>query len=187
MEAPAVVDPGFAFAWSARDFEKHLAPEKLLRLHPHWHVGALTPVGDTWTVDLKNHETEVEFRLTFRLCFPEDDGTDERMRIEFETAPLDAMVFEVSRGNLVVRMENHRPPADPDHFQLELWLRGIFGYLGLYQKSTLWRRINRVIMNRFMIPMDPSQRKISIMIYRFTVLEVVVILLIVIGYFFFMR
>ncbi len=42
-------------------------------------------------------------------------------------------------------------------------------------------------MNRFLIPMNPSQRKICIMIYRFTVLEVVVILSILLGYFFIMR
>lgn len=97
------------------------------------------------------------------------------------------MVFERSQGKIVVRLVNHRAPAEPDDFQLELWLRGIYGYLGLYTQSTPGRLINRAIINRFLIPMNPSQRKICIMIYRFTVLEVVVILLIVVGYLFFMR
>jgi hypothetical protein len=47
--------------------------------------------------------------------------------------------------------------------------------------------LNRVILNRILIPMNPSRRKICVMICRFTVLEEVVVLLIVIGYFFFMH
>jgi hypothetical protein len=150
-------------------------------------VGELTAAGDTWRAALKNHETETDFQLVFRLDFPTGRGTEACMRIEFEGAHLDALVFERTRGRIVVRLVNPRPTANPDQFQLELWLRGIYGYLGLYTRNTPGRLVNRVVMNRFLIPMNPSQRKISIMIYRFTVLEVVVILLIVVGYFFFMR
>jgi hypothetical protein len=187
MALPEIIDPGLALDWTAREFKAHFSSAKLLRLHPHWHVGEPEAAGDTWRVNLKNHETETDFVLVFRLDFPAGSGTDACMRIEFEDAHLDAMVFERARGHIVVRLVNPRPPADPDQFQLDLWLRGIYGYLGLYARNTPWRRLNRVIMNRFLIPMNPSQRKISIMIYRFTVLEVVVILLIVVGYFFFMR
>jgi hypothetical protein len=187
MTLPERIDPGLALDWGAAEFKAHFSAEKLLRLHPHWHLGELASAGGTWHATLKNHATESDFQLVFRLDFPAGTGTDACMRIEFEGAHLDAMVFERSRGRIVVRLVNPYPPARPDLFQLDLWLRGIYGYLGLYVRNTPWRQINRVIMNRVLIPMNPSQRKISIMIYRFTVLEVVVILLIVVGYFFFMR
>ena len=187
MTLPAIIDPGLILEWSAPDFRAHFSPEKLLRLHPHWHVGDLQPNGDAWRVALKNHETERDFELIFRLQFPEIPDSAACMRVEFEAAPLNAMVFERFQEKIVVRLENARSPAAPDDFQLELWLRGIYGYLGLYTQNTPGRLVNRVVMNRFLIPMNPSQRKICIMIYRFTVLEVVVILLIVMGYLFFMR
>ena len=187
MTMPAIIDPELALEWRARDFQAHFSPEKLLRLHPHWHVGALQADGDARRVTLKNHETENAFELVFRLQFPQTSGSAVCMRIEFEVAPLEAMVFERVQGKIVVRLVNHRPPGGPDDFQLDLWLRGIYGYLGLYTRRTPSRLINRAIMNRILIPMNPSQRKICIMIYRFTVLEVVVILLIVAGYYFLMR
>ena len=187
MAMPTVIDPGLTLAWRARDFQAHFSPEKLLRLHPHWHVGDLQADVDAWRVALRNHETENAFELVLRLKFSDDTSDETCMRIEFVDAHLEAMIFERSQGKIVVRLVNHRPPAEPDDFQLELWLRGIYGYLGLYTHRTPGRLINRAIMNRVLIPMNPSQRKICIMIYRFTVLEVVVILLIVVGYFFFMR
>ena len=187
MTMPAIIDPGLILEWRARDFQAHFSAEKLLRLHPHWHVGDIQADGDDRRVTLKNHETENAFELVFRMQFPERTASETCMRIEFEAAHLEALVFERAQGRIVVRLVNHRPPAAPDDFQLELWLRGIFGYLGLYTRRTPGRLINRAIMNRILIPMNPSQRKICIMIYRFTVLEVVVILLIVVGYFFFMR
>ncbi len=185
MTMPETIDTGLALDWSVQDFKEHFTPEKLLHLHPHWHVGEVVAEGAAWRVALKNHETEMTFGLVFRMDFPED--ADVCLRIEFEAAQLDALVFECANGRIVVRLVSQRAPADPDHFQLELWLRGIFGYLGMYTRNTPGRLVNRFVMNRFLIPMNPSQRKICIRIYRFTVLEVVVILLIVMGYFFFMR
>ncbi len=187
MRPPETLDTGLALDWTARDFRTHFTPEKLLRLHPHWHVNDLAAEGTTWRAALKNHETERDFELVFRLGFSKGADDDQCMRIEFVDAPLEALIFERTRGRVVVRLEGQRPTADPDNFQFELWLRGILGYLGMYTRNTPGRLINRVVMNRFLIPMNPSQRKICIMIYRFTVLEVVVILLIVAGYFFFMR
>ncbi|MDJ0810799.1 MAG: hypothetical protein QNJ01_11920 [Desulfobacterales bacterium] len=185
MAMPEIIDPGLVLDWNQQDFKTHFTPEKLLHLHPHWHVGEIGAEGESWRVALKNHETEKDFELVFRLHFPDD--ADVCMRVEFENAHLNGLGFERANGRIVIRLVNHRAPADPDDFQLELWLRGIFGYLGLYTRKTPGRLINRFVMNRFLIPMNPSQRKICIMIYRFTVLEVVVILLIVLGYFFFMR
>ena len=182
-----IIETNLALDWTVQDFQTHFTPEKLLRFHPHWHVGALQTEGGAWRAALKNHETEKDFHLVFRLVFPRGNEGETLMRVEFEDAPLEALVFERARGQLVLRLVSHRSPLVPDDFQLELWLRGIIGYLGLYTRTTPWRLVNRVVLNRILIPMNPSQRKICIMIYRFTVLEVVVILLIVIGYFFFMR
>jgi hypothetical protein len=40
-------------------------------------------------------------------------------------------------------------------------------------------------MNRMVLTMNPSQQKICLMLIRFTFLEILVILLIVVGYFIF--
>ena len=187
MDSSPTIDFGLSLDWTVRDFKTHFTPEKLLRLHPHWHVGEIISDDDAWQADLKNHETEAEFQLTFRVRFGDGATGDAQLRIEFEAAPLTAMVVTICDGKVVARLEDYQPADEEDPYQFELWLRGIYGYLSLYEKNTLWRRINRIIMNRYLIPMNPSQRKISIMIYRFTVLEVVVILIIAAGYFMFMR
>ncbi|HSO18287.1 MAG TPA: hypothetical protein VLT88_02445, partial [Desulfosarcina sp.] len=73
--------------------------------------------------------------------------------------------------------------AEKDEQNLTLWLQSIRQYLRLYLTTTPYTLFFRWLMNRALLHMNPSQRKICLMIYRFTVLEVVVILIILIGYF----
>ena len=42
-------------------------------------------------------------------------------------------------------------------------------------------------MNRAMLRMNPSQRKICIMIYKITVVEIILILVLIIGFVYFNR
>jgi len=63
-----------------------------------------------------------------------------------------------------------------------LWIRSIKEYLRMYLKNTLNTIFFRYIMNKIILKMTPSQRKISLMLIRLTVVEIFVILLIVIGY-----
>ena len=52
----------------------------------------------------------------------------------------------------------------------------------MYLKNTLNTVFFRYIMNKIILKMTPSQRKISLMLIRLTVVEIFVILLILVGY-----
>ena len=83
-----------------------------------------------------------------------------------------------------VRLTQDTPQLSSEEEQdLTLWLQSIRQYLRLYLKTTPNTLFFRFLMNKALLKMNPSQRKISLMIYRFTLLEIVVILIILVGYF----
>lgn len=169
------------------DFSSILDEEKLLRLHPHWFVNDLTTENHYATAQLKDHATDEIFFLSFSLVF---DG-DATMTLVFEGNALQKIAFFKQNGHLHARVisedseeKAHQAVAK---YQIDLWLRGIREYVRLYMTTTINTLFFRFIMNRVILTMNPSQRKICLMIFRFTLLEVFVILLIVIGYFVFIQ
>jgi hypothetical protein len=157
-----------------------LDAERLLRLHPHWHVEAIQGDADRVRARLKDHATDAVFDFAFGLTFP---GPHEFV-ITPAGGPLTAIRFftrnervHVAVTTAVARL------ADAEEQNLTLWLQSIRQYLRLYLCTTPNTLFFRWLMNRALLRMNPSQRKICMMIYRFTVLEVVVILIILIGYF----
>ena len=53
------------------DFSRFVTAERLIRLHPHWHVKKLTGQGDLYQASLQHHATEEPLELSFRLLFPD--------------------------------------------------------------------------------------------------------------------
>ena len=66
-----------------------------------------------------------------------------------------------------------------------LWIRAIQEYLRLYATTTPQTLVFRGIMNSMMLKMNPSQRKITIMLTKITVIELLVTVIIVVGYVYF--
>ena len=171
-------------AGSAVDFSRYLDAERLIRLHPHWHVETLIQEGDHCRARLKDHATEKPLEVFFRLSFP---GRGELLMV-FEDGPAAKIHFYPENERLYVSITPRNQPPSPEKEQdLFLWLRSIRQYLRLYLQSTLHTLFIRFLMNKALLKMNPSQRKICMMLYRVTILEIVVILIIVIGYFYFGR
>lgn len=169
------------------DFSSILDEEKLLRLHPHWFINDLKKEDHRVAARIKDHATGKHFVLTFSLVF--DDK--HIMKLAFENDVLLDMVFYDKNGVLHASVayrdrEGAESPTE-DIYSINLWIRGIREYLRLYLTTSINTLFFRLIMNRVMLPMNPSQRKISVMIFRFTLLEIFVILLIVIGYVIFVQ
>jgi len=161
-------------------FSKVLSPERLIRLHPHWHIENLRLSGENMTARLKDHATDTLFDLTFKLDFtgPYD------FSITCKGGPAENIDFFSQNSRLHVSFTPHGDEPTPEEEQdLTLWIQSIRQYLRLYVKTTPYTRFFRGLMNKAILKMNPSQRKICLMLYRFTLLEIVVILLIVIGYF----
>ncbi len=94
-------------------------------------------------------------------------------------------------GVRIVQEEELESPPEPasggeaayrrGETELTFWLRSLREYLRLYERSTLWTRAFRWVMDRYWIPMTPSQRKVSILVIKITIAEFVIFLGVVLA------
>ncbi len=172
---------------AALDIAAILDEERLLRLHPHWYVDQTEPGEAGLAASLRDHASDRTFSLLLRLeAAPGADAARERrpiMCLHVAGYPAESLLFFVEGGRSRVRV--HYPAAtvsEEDEQDVLLWIRAIQEYLRLYTVTTLRTRFFRTLMNRMILSMNPSQRKICLMIARITVIELVVILILVLGY-----
>lgn len=163
---------------------KLLDAEKLIRLNPLWTVREFKDDGDTFQAELTDYSTDREF--TLKGVF--DSDTPENLKVELTEGDYELISITPVDGTYQATVTYADPDFEEESEQERntvLWLRGIQEYLRLYQKKTINTRVFRYIMNRIVLTMTPSQRKICLMLLRLTAVELVVILIIVIGYVFF--
>jgi hypothetical protein len=161
-----------------------LAGETLLRLHPHWFVEGFSQEDNQITADLRDYASNETFRLRYRV----DADAAGLPLLVFHEGPLQEIRFNLQAGVLHARVVSDQNLALLEEtFGLGIWLRGIREYIRLYLSNTLNTLFFRALMNRAMLRMNPSQRKICIMIYKITVVEIILILVLVIGFVYFNR
>jgi hypothetical protein len=161
-----------------------LAGETFLRLHPHWFVEDYEQAEGRVATRLRDYATDDEFRLVYRVSA----DTDGLPTLVFSEGPLSEMRFHRQDDMLHVRVTSDQDIARLDeNFGLTLWLRGIREYIRLYLSRSLNTLFFRVLMNRVMLRMNPSQRKICMMIYKITVVEIILILAVIVGFIYFNR
>jgi len=167
---------------SAKAFTK-IDKESLFRLNPHWIINSFESSEDSYIARITDHETErdsvlqgnITFNHTGLPCLAAQDTIWERI------------TFGAKGGHLHAYVDYTEEPSAEEERRIVLWLRSIKEYVRLYTKTTLNTWVFRYIMNRIVLKMTPSQRKISLMLIRVTVLEMVAILLILVGWFFLFR
>lgn len=167
---------------SLPDFSTIIDPAKLCRLHPHWFVDNPVTDGDRFAASIRDHATDETFALSFSVSFS-DPSKAEIIKVTVLEGPLLALRFFVKDGGLFA--EATYPAGGPDDktdADIFLWVKSIREYLRIYITRNPMALFFRVLMNRVILTMNPSQRKICLMLFRFTVLEVLVIILVVIGY-----
>lgn len=164
------------------DLQTLFPHDRLLRLHPNWFVSDFRRDGGVFTTILKDYVTEEEFPASGSFLFNENE--DELLRINL-ISPFDVAIVFVNRDSrLKVRISSADEVIDADD-PLLLWIRSIKEYIRLYVKRTPLTLLFRLLMNRMMLQMDPSQRKICLLIAKITAVELLVIILLVVGYVFF--
>ena len=161
------------------DLSPLLPQDRLLHLHPNWFVSNVLEDGNSFSVDIKDYATEEEFILNGSFVF--NDGDNELLAIHLN-APLDVTItlLNINR-QLYVRIISPMGELDPSD-PLLLWVRAIREYIRLYTKTSPLTLLFRAMMNRMILQMNPSQRKICLMLVRLTIVEILVILFIVVGY-----
>jgi len=161
-----------------------LGGETLLRLHPHWFVETFTRERDRVSTRLRDYASEATFDLQYHVR-GDRNGLP---TLIFAKGPFQEIRFYDKDGMLYARVvSDQNITALEEAFGLILWLRGIREYIRLYLTDSFNTRFFRILMNRVMLRMNPSQRKICIMIYKITVVEIILILAIIIGFIVFNR
>ncbi|MCG8634683.1 MAG: hypothetical protein MI863_12700 [Desulfobacterales bacterium] len=155
--------------------------DRLLHLHPNWFILRFSREGRDFSARVKDYATEEELTISGSFEFDSDGGR--LIDIRLEEGNRLHIVFFSDRGRLQVRVESEET-VEPDNPNL-LWIKAIREYLRLNLKRSPFALFWRFVMNRVILTMNPSQRKICLMIARFTMLELLVIVLIVVGYFIF--
>ena len=162
---------------------KNLTFERFLRLNPILIIKECEISGDDFSLALEDHETEEEFNLKGRINFSDPNN----YRIEFDSGVYKSISIKPKGKELIAEVDYRDDEVseklDENTF---LWLKSIREYLRLFLKNNLYNLFFRIIMDKIILTMTPSQRKISLMLYRITVVEILAILSILIGYFLFM-
>ena len=157
--------------------------EFLFRLNPHWRINTFSCSAGSFQADIEDHETGQPSTLSGQYSrTPEGFPV-----ISAEGTIWKTFFFFEKNGTLHVGIEYNQTPSEDEERQLVLWLRSIKEYLRLYKTNSLNTRFFKFLMNRVILQMNPSQRKISLMLIRITILELLVILSILVGWFFFFR
>lgn len=163
------------------DFDLHTLffHDRLLRLHPNWFISNFQQDGISFTATIKDYATEEEFPLSGSFVYIEKEG--ELLRISL-TETIDVTIIFLNRNNkLAVQVITPQGEMDVDN-PLLLWIRAIREYIRIYTRQTPGTLFFRLVMNRMVLQMNPSQRKICLMLARITFVEILVILFIVVGY-----
>ena len=164
-----------------------LSEEKLLRLHPHWFVEDVRQKDEYVAAKLRDYDTEQDFSLALFLdTRVSDQGSVNAapiFRIALQEYGATEILFFADQDKTRVKISyGDEKPTEECIQDVLLWIRGIQEYLRLFLRATPRTLFFRLVMNKMVLQMNPSQRKICLMIARVTVVELVVTLVIVIGY-----
>ncbi len=177
---------------SALDPGSILDANKLLHLHPHWFVDQSDQRDNGLFVTLRDYATDQEFSLGVHLdhSTAQDDPEDCEifMRVTLFDFGIRELLFFTTGDKTRLRVRyTDEDPDDALEQDILLWTRAIQEYLRLYTATTPRTLFFRLLMNKVLLQMNPSQRKISIMLTKITVIELLVILILVMGYAYFIK
>jgi hypothetical protein len=172
------------------DILQLLDENKLLRLHPHWFIEETERRNNALFATLRDYATEEVFSLGLKLettLQPDDPINSELlMRVTLLDYGVKELLFFVQQEKTKVRVRfDDEQPDDELEQNILLWIRAMQEYLRLYATTTPHTVFFRLLMNRMILQMNPSQRKICLMITKITVIELVVIIVLVVGYVYF--
>lgn len=157
----------------------HLLLEQIIRLNPYWKITEITGSTGEYEINGEDHETAVPFAVKGEFETSEANG----VTITAKEESWSSITFFERDGAAWATVNYHEEPDEAEEQKIVYWLRSIREYLRLYVTSNLWTKAHRYMMNKILLPMSPSQRKISLMMIRVTIVEIVVIIAIVAGYF----
>jgi len=167
--------------WNAKFWDK-LTSKTLMRLNPHWHIekpkATDYPVEDVLVeAEFKTAPELISGENTFTAKFPEigltlsaracEDGADT------------ALSFTMDKNS------DSTFTAEDAARTMQYWLPSLREYYRLHASNSLKHRCWRFFMDKVMLTMNPSQRRISGFMFKLTVLECLLIVILGVGWFYY--
>jgi hypothetical protein len=163
---------------------RYLFPEdRLLRLHPNWFIEEFQErENGQFSARLKDYVTDSPFDLKGMVAYhmPGAEGQNALIHISLVQGLEMDILFFINEKSLHVRVDAQKAIEADD--PVLLWIRAIREYLRIHLRKTPVTLFWRLVMNKAVLSMNPSQRKICLMMVRLTLVEILVIVLILVGY-----
>ena len=176
------VDLGLQKLPESFDLQPLFPDDRLLRFHPNWFISDFLQTETGFTASIKDYVTDEEFPLSGLFVFNQTNKELLQIRLSGTTNIQISFFNRDSRLKVQISTMDKEPDAnDP----ILLWVRAIKEYIRIYLKRTPTTLFFRLLMNKMILKMDPSQRKICLMMAKITAVELLVIILVVIGYVYF--
>lgn len=160
-----------------------IKPEFFFRLNPHWAIPEFTIIDGEFSFEAIDHDTKDPVPMEGSY----GRNVEGQLVVQAEDQVWQSIRFVAKKGSLWASVTYREEPSEEQEQHLVFWLRSIKEYLRIQSSGTLYAKMFKKAMDKIILPMTPSQRKICLMLLRLTALEVLVIIIIVVGYFFFMR
>lgn len=165
---------------------------RVFGLNPHWTVRycSVSPdahinAGSVIFIEFEDYATSEIWSLkgTCRISEP-----SRQLELVFEGSHKLSTAFLVSEslaGSRFTVEETYSDDEDPDKFewykeQLDFWVRSLAAYLRLREDKGWKARLYLWFMDRFWISASPSGRRISIALFKISIIELVLILAILV-------
>jgi len=165
-----------------KTFWANLREKTLMRLNPHWHLeknaGAGYPVEDVLV--------EAEFRTVPELAVDDDTFT--------ATFPEVGLILSARASengdntSLSFSMDKNASgalTAEDAARTMQYWLPSLREYYRLHESNSLKHRAWRLFMDKVILTMNPTQRRICGFMFKLTVLECLLILILGVGWFYY--
>lgn len=164
-----------------KDFWQRMDAMTLMRLNPHWHIDVQE---DRFAVDdiLANKEFTIAPRL---------ESTEDSWSASFDDIGLTIHARSAKDGanTELAYVLAGEPGAALDSDALEkglrYWLPSTREYYRLYENNSMKHRFWRMVMNKIMLKMNPTQRRICGFMFKLTLLEIALIIVLGVGFFFY--
>lgn len=163
-------------------FWQKLNRKTLMRLNPHWHIekpkdGAY-PVEDVLVESEFN--TDPEFNRdekTFSAHFSEIGLTISARSTEDGTNTALSYSIDAPKGASFTTEDAGRT--------MQYWLPSLREYYRLHESNSLKHRAWRFFMDKIILTMNPTQRRICGFMFKLTILECLLILILGVGWFYY--
>jgi hypothetical protein len=152
--------------------------DRLFRLHPNWFINEIRYENDRFAASVKDYVTDESLLIEGQASFQAREKEILTITIE---KPLQIIIRFFSKNDSL-HVQTFTIGGIEGSDPIILWIRAIREYIRLYTRKTPVTLAFRLLMNKMVLQMSPSQRKICMMLTKITLVEILVIILIVLGY-----